>query len=421
MSSIRRTSVNLNGDGDRDDWESSEDTLPRRAKNSEHAKLTWKPNPLPFDEFMKGDYRHKWRIKGLLVADEPAVVFGPSKVLKTSTIVDACISMTSGKPFLGMFETVRTRVMLVSGESGKASLYKIASRICQAREIDPSEVGDKLQIECSIPPLSDPATLGILQALLAKHEVEILVIDPAYLTLLSGGNSSADLASNLFAMGKAIGSVVTVCQVTGTQLILLHHANSKIAVGDEPGLQHIAYSGFAQFCRQWIGLNRRFEFTHDGKSKLIMVVGGSAGHGGCWHVDIDEGVLDGDFNGRKWEVVVRNASESRAKEKDDREAEKENKKENLLKKDIAKLEVAIRELAALTTPIPATKSKLKETLKWDSTKITKIIDRSIKDGRIKTIEVLIPSGRNGKTTKEHTTYILSSSDCLNTMISDCPD
>jgi hypothetical protein len=156
---------------------------PKMATNNENKQenikpsknfLLWKPSPVPFDVFMRGDYRHKWRIRKVLVCDEPAVIFGPSKILKTSTIVDACISLAAGTKFLGAFYVPNPiRVLLISGESGKASLHAIAARVCGDRGIDPETLGDRLMIECFVPPLSDLTALATLKELLEKHRPEV--------------------------------------------------------------------------------------------------------------------------------------------------------------------------------------------------------------------------------------------------------
>jgi hypothetical protein len=82
------------------------------------------------------------------------------------------------------------------------------------------------EIECSIPSLSYRPTLITLRDLLEKDEIEVLIIDPAYLTLLD----EASKASNMFAMGQVIGQLVDVCASVGTQVILIHHTNSRISI-----------------------------------------------------------------------------------------------------------------------------------------------------------------------------------------------
>lgn len=351
----------------------------------------WKPSPLPFDAFMLADYRHTWRIRKVLVANEPAVVFGPSKILKTSTIVDACICLAAGQPFLGAFEVVNpARVFLVSGESGPATLQAIAERVCESRQIMPETVASKLMIECSVPPLSDSATLQTLRELLDQHQSEILVVDPTYLTLLGGPNGGAEKAPSMFAMGDAIGQLVATCRLTGAQLVLVHHTNSSLKIGDEPGLEHIAYAGFAQFCRQWIGLNRREKYQFDGKHELEMVAGGSAGHGGKWHLSIDEGRLDDDFTGRRWEVQVVPAFQGEARAKAEKASTRDAKKAADFEAELASVYQAIVRLA------PATMYSIRGEARIGDEKAKVYVQKLLNDKRVREVEVKVKSGKGGE-------------------------
>jgi len=287
------------------------------SANGRRTPPVWVPSPVTLAQMAQRDYRHRWRVRRVLVADEPAIVFGPSKILKTSVIVDMCIALATGGFFLGEFPVeYRSRVLLISGESGEAALWAIARRICESRDFNPADVDDALRFECSVPPLWLIEARLILADLIRSTGSEIVVIDPAYLTLLGGGN--ADRASNMFAMGELLGAIATTIREAGAQLLLIHHTSGSLRIGESPGLQHIAYSGFQQFARQWLGLNRVREYEHDGRHELVMVAGGSAGHGGSWNLTIDEGVLDENFQGRKWDVTVSTAVQAR----ENRDAEK---------------------------------------------------------------------------------------------------
>jgi hypothetical protein len=59
---------------------------------------------------------------------------------------------------------------------------------------------------------------------------------------------------------------------------------------------------------------------------LRIRIGGSAGFNNLWAVDIDEGKLDEDFNGRKWIVTVSDQEKMREIETEHNRIRKEEKK-----------------------------------------------------------------------------------------------
>src|SRR5262249_32589848 len=98
----------------------------------------------------------------------------------------------------------------------------------------------------------------------------------------------------------------------------VHHVNRPAARKlDEPlALEDLAYSGCAEFARQWLLINRRVPFIPGQPHRLRMLAGGSRGQGGLWEVDIDEGELDEDFGGRHWDHQGRTCSEAKQERKE---------------------------------------------------------------------------------------------------------
>jgi hypothetical protein len=362
---------------------------------STNLASAWTPKPQTPAEMATADYRHDWLVKRLLVIGEPAVIFGPSKILKTSFVVDLCVMLANGGLVLGEFEALpkkkgetvqrRARVLLISGESGPAALWSIAQRVCQTRGIDAAELGDRLQIECSIPPLWSPAARQALLKFVRLHRSDVVIIDPAYLTLLRG-EGDADAAKSMFAMGPILGALASPLRQENATPMIVHHTNTSLKIGEVPELKHIAYAGFQQFARQWIGLNRMTPFTHDGKHELVMVAGGSAGHGGSWNLTIDEGELAEDFSGRKWDVTV----EASTKVKAERKAESKREKEEQAQADDLLVAEAIDGLWRNGTP--ATTRRIRDELSISNPRIDKALARLAKGAFTRAKETVTTGG-----------------------------
>src|SRR5262249_11774057 len=105
--------------------------------------FTW--DPVDSRTLAETDYRPHWLAEQALVARQPRVVAAPQKPLKTSTFVDLAISLASGTAWLGHFRCpARTRVAILSGESGPYALQQTAPRVCAARGLTLADLGDGL-------------------------------------------------------------------------------------------------------------------------------------------------------------------------------------------------------------------------------------------------------------------------------------
>lgn len=91
-----------------------------------------------------------------------------------------------------------------------------------------------------------------------------------------------------------------------------HTTKASLNNSGAPELEAIAWSGFSEWCRQWILLARREKYDPEqsGVHKLWISAGGSAGHSQAWGLDIEEGHQD-DEGGCRWDVDIIKASQAR--------------------------------------------------------------------------------------------------------------
>ncbi|MCX7428948.1 MAG: AAA family ATPase [Planctomycetia bacterium] len=285
----------------------------RKALDGSGSTTAFDFEEMTLSELAAADLSVEYLIEDMLVAQQPILMVGPMKSLKTSMMLDLCLSLATGTYFLGQFNVTRkTNVLVISGESGKAVLLDTLKRIARPRRIDLAKV-DNLIISDRLPQLSNPTHLQALRQQIEKHKPEVLAIDPAYLAL-----DGTD-AANLMIFGQQIRAVSQLCQELGVALLLCHHAKKASGADYRPiNLTDASWAGFGEHCRQWFLINHREKWDADtGTARLWLGVGGSAGHGGLYAVDIEEG-LRKDPKGRRWVVSVTTATEAQDEASDRR-------------------------------------------------------------------------------------------------------
>ncbi len=275
----------------------------------------------------------RWLVKQVLAANQPAVVGGPKKSLKTSIVLDLAISLGTGTPFLGKFDVPSpASVLVLSGESGKATLRDTARRICKVRQVDFRSCGVKWGFD--LPKLSNSLDLVELTGGLLENGIQVVIIDPLYLCLAAG--SEGLQTSNLFEVGPLLLNVAQACLAAGATPILVHHARkaNQMVKGtrNEPlDLEDLAYAGIAEFARQWLLISRRAKYDPGlGEHQLWLNVGGSAGHSGLYGLNVLEGKMNDQFGGRDWFVNVLSPDEALKevkKAQQDKKREEDHKKE----------------------------------------------------------------------------------------------
>lgn len=257
-------------------------------------------------DLANGDYTLRYLLDGILVEGQPAFIGGPKKGLKTAIAMALAIAITSCDTFLNKFRVnAKRRVVFLSGESGLATLQETALRICKSMAIELEEV-EGLTICTTLPRLFDASDVAECQQFIRETEAEVVIFDPLYLML------TGDDAGNLFKQGALMRNASEACLSIGATPIFCHHTKSTLADPFQPAeLDHLAWSGCAEFARQWLLVSRREAYElGSGVHRLWLTAGGSAGHNSLWAVDADEGHRD-DPGGRRWDLTVNKADEAR--------------------------------------------------------------------------------------------------------------
>jgi hypothetical protein len=257
-------------------------------------------------EFANASYELNYLIDGCLVESQPAFMGGVKKSIKTGIATAMALSLRTGEPFLRKFHVnTRRRVVFLSGESGLATLQETALRICASMGVELSEI-DGLTICTTLPRLENPDDLLECEKFLSDAGAEVCIFDPLYLML------SGDDAGNLFKQGALLRNAAEMALSIGATPLFVHHAKSTRLNQFAPmELDDLAWSGCAEFARQWLLISRRKAYEPgSGAHSLWLNIGGSAGHNSLWAADLDEGRRD-DPGGRRWDLTVLRAEEAR--------------------------------------------------------------------------------------------------------------
>lgn len=241
----------------------------------------------------------EWLVRQVMTADQPMVIGGPPKSLKTSLALDLAVSLATGTKFLGTFAVPEARkVAVFSGESGRRTINETLQRVCRSKGEDPEDCG----VFCgfTLPRLGSADDRKELRRLLRDNGVGVVVVDPLYLCL---GGDRPVTASNLYEVGPVLAQFTDTCRRAGATPVFIHHTTkptsskrTAVSLGD------LAFSGVGEFARQWLLVGRTAEYEPgSGAHDLVLSVGGSTGQSSQWAVRVDEGREVGK---RRWSLRV---------------------------------------------------------------------------------------------------------------------
>jgi hypothetical protein len=330
-----------------------------------------------------GQFDIEFLISGILVARQPCIMAGPQKSLKTSLLVDLGISLATGGHFLGRFPVTRpARVALMTGESGLGTLQETARRIAYAAGKHLAEI-DGLLFSEHLPRFGNYEHETALEKFIVDNALEVLAIDPAYLAM------PGDRPENLFEQGRLLRGMSEVCREAGCMMILAHHTRKgRVDPFAVPELSDIAWSGFQEFARQWLLVGRReLYLPGSGEHRLWLSVGGSAGHGGLWALDIQEGT-QATSGGRYWNVEVLSTDDARAAVVDHKATQRQARQTEQLEADR-------REIvgAAVKLPGPETKNGLRDRVAIPHKRFPAAFASLVADGSLQDVEIQKSNGQ----------------------------
>jgi hypothetical protein len=344
----------------------------------------------PVSRFVQQSHHVEYLIPFALVAAQPGVISARTKSLKTTVAIDANLSMATATPFLGAWPVPAiARCGILSAESGAATIVESIRRIAQAKNIVPEEI-DNCLVSSRCPRLQSGAWLDEIRRVIGENQLRCLTIDPTYMA--AAGVKQNDLSS-VAAMLEPVSRIIVD---TGCAIVMVHH-NRKVSDMRYgcPTLEEITGSGFAEWSRFWLLLNRRKEWDDTtGRHWLWLVTGGSAGFGSRKWLDVREGKPT-DLDGRVWEVEVVPAAEGESRERAERVRQKETRQADDLEADKRKLVDILRKHG------PSTVTDMRTIAGMNYTRFRPALSELLDSGDVKPTQVT--KGNR----QEYTAYMLS--------------
>lgn len=248
-----------------------------------------------------------WLIEDILVSQQAFVMGGKKKCLKTGLLCDMAVSLATGTPFLGKFKIPTARkVAFFSSESGRGQIQQRLAAVIAAKGVELPDGYLKTSFER--PRLSNAEDLARIKAFIQRDGTDVVMVDPLYLTLLSGGAGDSN-AGNLYSMGAIFGAVADTIINSGATPVLCHHFKKTVG-GDSLDLDNLTMVGAAEFARQSLLIARRGgEYLGTRNNQLVIQSHGYA-MGDRYNVHIDEGTKEKP----NWAVTVELEQATQARE-----------------------------------------------------------------------------------------------------------
>ena len=204
------------------DWlEAETDELP----DTENLAADWERLPPLADPL----------IAGVLRKGHKMLLAGPSKAGKSFALIELCIAIAEGKPWLGQFHCAQGKVLYINLELDRASCLHRFKDVYDALGLAPANLAniDIWNLRGASVPMDKLAPKLIRRA--NKKGYTAVILDPIY-KVITGDENSAD------QMAKFCNQFDLVCRALDCAVIYCHH-HSKGAQGGKRSMDRASGSG----------------------------------------------------------------------------------------------------------------------------------------------------------------------------------
>ena len=195
---------------------------------------------LPDTENLAADWEHlpplaDPLIAGVLRKGHKMLLAGPSKAGKSFALIELCIAIAEGQPWLGQFRCAQGKVLYINLELDRASCLHRFKDVYDALGFAPANLAgiDIWNLRGASVPMDKLAPKLIRRA--GKKGYTAVILDPIY-KVITGDENSAD------QMAKFCNQFDLVCRALDCAVIYCHH-HSKGAQGGKRSMDRASGSG----------------------------------------------------------------------------------------------------------------------------------------------------------------------------------
>lgn len=153
-------------------------------------------------------------IDGILRKGHKMVISGGSKAGKSFLLIQLCISLSEGIPWLN-YKCRKSKVLYVNLELDEASCYHRIADVYQALEMEPSHADDLLIWSLRGYNVKLTQIIPELVERLKNEKPDVVVLDPIYKIMEGDENSAKDMSnflSEMDVLGRELNASVIYCQ-----------------------------------------------------------------------------------------------------------------------------------------------------------------------------------------------------------------
>lgn len=159
-------------------------------------------------------------IEGLLRQGETLNLIAPPKAGKSWLVLGLAISIATGKPFLGEFNTVRGNVLILDNELHRETLANRIPKVAAAMGVALEDIADAIYVESFRGNLRDIEQLENYFAGVEPGRFAVVILDAFYRCLPAGTDENDN-----GAMAAIYNLIDQYAERLGASFVLIHHAS----------------------------------------------------------------------------------------------------------------------------------------------------------------------------------------------------